>query len=81
MFRKTHLFKILLILFTVLKNLLRPQRQSSVLAVEVNLSLKINIFSLDTPIKTKEVSMFKFAIEVCFENFFESINAIFLSLR
>ena len=42
--------------------------------------LKINIFTLDEPISTKEVSMFKFAIEVCFENYFGLIHAIFLLL-
>ena len=30
--------------------------------------LKINIFTLNEPISTNEVSMFKLAIEVCFEN-------------
>ena len=42
--------------------------------------LKPNIFTLKTPISTNEVSMLKLAIEVCFENHFGSIHAIFLSL-
>ena len=42
--------------------------------------LKINIFTLNSPISTNEVSMSKLAIEVCFENHFELIRAIFLSL-
>ena len=43
--------------------------------------LKINIFTLNTLIPTNEVSMFKLAIEVCFENHFGLIHAIFLSLE
>ena len=42
--------------------------------------LKINIFTLNALISTNEVSMFKLAIEVCFENYFGLIHAIFLSL-
>ena len=42
--------------------------------------LKIDIFTLSAPISTNEVSMFKLAIEVCFENHFGLIHAIFLSL-
>ena len=42
--------------------------------------LKINIFTLSAPISTNEVSMFKLALEVCFENHFGLIHAIFLSL-
>ena len=42
--------------------------------------LKINIFTLSAPISTNEVSMFKLAIEVCFENHFGLIHAICLSL-
>ena len=42
--------------------------------------LKVNIFSLDAPVSTNKVSMFKLAIEVCFENNFGLIHAIFLSL-
>ena len=42
--------------------------------------LKINIFTLSAPISTKEVSTFKLAIEVCFENHFGLIHAICLSL-
>ena len=39
--------------------------------------LKINIFTLNAPISTNEVSMFKLAIEVCFENHSGLIHAIF----
>ena len=42
--------------------------------------LKTNIFTLNAPISTNEVSMFQLAIEVCFENYFGLIHAIFLSL-
>ena len=42
--------------------------------------LKINIFTPSAPISTNKVSMFKLAIEVCFENHFGLIHAIFLSL-
>ena len=42
--------------------------------------LKINIFTLNAPISTNKVSMFKLSIEVCFENNFGSIHAIFLLL-
>ena len=42
--------------------------------------LKIDIFTLSAPNSTNEVSMFKLAIEVCFENHFGLIHAIFLSL-
>ena len=42
--------------------------------------LKINIFTLSAPISTNEVSMFKLAIGVCFENHFGLIHAMFLSL-
>ena len=42
--------------------------------------LKTNIFTLNAPISTNEVSMFNLAIEVCFENHFGLIRAIFLSL-
>ena len=42
--------------------------------------LKINIFTLSAPISTNEVSMFKLAIEVCFENHFGLIHAIYLLL-
>ena len=42
--------------------------------------LKTNIFTLNVPILTNEVSLFKFAIEVCFENHFGLIHALFLSL-
>ena len=42
--------------------------------------LKINIFTLSAASSTNEVSMFKLAIEVCFENNFGLIHAIFLSL-
>ena len=42
--------------------------------------LKIDIFTLSAPISTNEVSMFKLAIKVCFENHFGLIHAIFLSL-
>ena len=42
--------------------------------------LKINIFTLKAPISTNEVPMFKLAIEVCFENYFRLIHAIFLLL-
>ena len=42
--------------------------------------LKINIFTPSAPISTNEVSMFKLAIAVCFENHFGLIHAIFLSL-
>ena len=37
--------------------------------------LKINIFTLNAPISTNEVSMSKLAIEVCFENHFGLIRA------
>ena len=43
--------------------------------------LKTNIFTLNAPILTNEVSMFKLAIEVCFENHFGLIHVIFLSLE
>ena len=43
--------------------------------------LKIDIFTLSAPNSTNEVSMFKLAIKVCFENHFGLIHAIFLSLR
>ena len=39
--------------------------------------LKINIFTLNALISTNKVSMFKLAIEVCFENYFGLIHAIF----
>ena len=42
--------------------------------------LKINIFTLNALISTNKVSMFKLAIEVCFENYFGLIHAIFLLL-
>ena len=42
--------------------------------------LKINIFTLSAPMSTNEVSMFKLAIEVCFENHFGLIHAVCLSL-
>ena len=42
--------------------------------------LKINIFTFSAPISTNEVSMFKLAIEVCFENHFGLIHAVCLSL-
>ena len=42
--------------------------------------LKIDIFTLSAPNSTNEVSMFKLAIKVCFENHFGLIHAIFLSL-
>ena len=42
--------------------------------------LNIDIFTLSAPNSTNEVSMFKLAIEVCFENHFGLIHAIFLSL-
>ena len=42
--------------------------------------LKIDIFTLSAPNSTFEVSMFKLAIKVCFENHFRLIHAIFLSL-
>ena len=42
--------------------------------------LKTNIFTFNAPISTNEVSMFKLAIEVCFENHFGLLLAIFLSL-
>ena len=41
---------------------------------------KINIFTLNAPISANEVSIFKLAIEVCVENHFGLIHAIFLSL-
>ena len=42
--------------------------------------LKIDIFTLSALNSTNKVSMFKLAIEVCFENHFGLIHAIFLSL-
>ena len=42
--------------------------------------LKTNIFTLNSSISINEVSMFKLAINVCFENQFGLIRAIFLSL-
>ena len=42
--------------------------------------LKINIFTLNAPISTNEVSMFKLTIEVCVETYFGLIHVIFLSL-
>ena len=42
--------------------------------------LKIDIFTLSAPNSTNEVSMFKLAIKVYFENHFGLIHAIFLSL-
>ena len=42
--------------------------------------LKINIFTLKAPISKNKVSMFKLAIEVCFENCFGLIHDIFLLL-
>ena len=42
--------------------------------------LKISIFTLKAPISKNKVSMFKLAIEVCFENCFGLIHAIFLLL-
>ena len=42
--------------------------------------LKIDIFTLSAPNSTNEVSMFKLAIKVCFENHFGLIHAIFSSL-
>ena len=41
--------------------------------------LKIDIFTLNTPISTNEVSMSKLAIELCFENHFWLIRSVFLS--
>ena len=42
--------------------------------------LKINIFTLNALISTNKVSMFKLAVEVCFQNYFGLIHAIFLLL-
>ena len=42
--------------------------------------LTINIFTLSAASSTNEVSIFKLAIEVCFENHFGLIHAMFLSL-
>ena len=42
--------------------------------------LKINIFILNAPISTNEVSMSKLAIEICFDNLFGLIRAIFSPL-
>ena len=42
--------------------------------------LKTNIFTLDAPISTNEVYVFKLAIEVYSDNHFGLIHAIFLSL-
>ena len=42
--------------------------------------LKINIFTLNAPMSKNKVSMFKLAIEVCFENYFGLIKAMFLLL-
>ena len=42
--------------------------------------LKIDIFTLSAPNSTNEVSMFKLAIKVRFENHFGLIHAMFLSL-
>ena len=39
--------------------------------------LKTKIFTLNAPISINEVSMFKLAIEVCSENHFGLIHAIF----
>ena len=41
--------------------------------------LKSNIFTVNAPISTNEISMFKLAIEVCFENHFGFIRAVFSS--
>ena len=42
--------------------------------------LKAKIFTLNAPISTNEVSMFKLAVEVRFENHFGLVRSIFLSL-
>ena len=42
--------------------------------------LRINIFTLNEPVSKNKVSKFKLAIEVCFENHFGLIHAIFLLL-
>ena len=42
--------------------------------------MKTNIFTLNAPILTNEVSMFKIAIEVCSENHFGLIHATIESL-
>ena len=39
--------------------------------------LKTDFFTLNAPISTNEVSMFKLAIEVCSENHYGLIHAIF----
>ena len=56
---------------------LGPNAKALVLRWKQICSLMINIFTLNAPISTNEVSMFKLAIEVCFENYFRLIHAIF----
>ena len=57
-----------------------PKPQSSGLEVEANGPLKTNILTLNALMSTNEVSMFKLAIKVCFENHFGLIHAMFLLL-
>ena len=44
------------------------------------MSFEDGYLTLSAPNSTNEVSMFKLAIEVCFENHFDLIHAMFLSL-
>ena len=59
---------------------LGPNAKALVSRWRKNCPLKINIFTLNAPISTNKVSMFNLAIEVCFENYFGLIHAMFLLL-
>ena len=80
----THLlcrFQILLILFTARQEFAQAKTSKLWFGGGGKFSVEDYIFTLNPPISTSEVSMFKLAIEVCFENHFGLIRAIFLSLR
>ena len=59
---------------------LGPNAKALVSRLKQICPLKTNIFTLNAPISKNKVSMFKLAIEVCFENYFGLIHAIFLLL-
>ena len=58
-----------------LKNLLRPENQSSGLHVAANLAFYIKASALETPVTVNDVSMFKLTIEEHFERVCLSIEA------
>ena len=68
----------ILLIFSLCFKIARPKCQSSGLRWRQICPLKINIFSLNAPISTNKVSIFKLAIEVYSKNYFELIHAIFM---